>query len=58
MPIDNLAKVFGPTVIGYSCADPDHLAIFSETAVQKDVRISFERLNRNETEQFIFPRYL
>lgn len=38
MPIDNLAKVFGPTVIGYSSADPDHHAIFSETAIQKDVR--------------------
>lgn len=37
MPIENLAKIFGPTVLGYSCADPDHHAILSETMVQKDV---------------------
>lgn len=37
MPIDNLAKIFGPTILGYSCADPDHHAILSETMVQKDV---------------------
>jgi Rac GTPase-activating protein 1 len=22
MPITNLAKIFGPTIIGYSCPDP------------------------------------
>lgn len=37
MPIENLAKIFGPTILGYSCADPDHHAILSETMVQKDV---------------------
>lgn len=40
MPIENLAKIFGPTVLGYSCADPDHHAILSETMVQKDVNTS------------------
>lgn len=40
MPIENLAKIFGPTVLGYSCADPDHHAILSETMVQKDVSVT------------------
>lgn len=42
MPISNLAKIFGPTIVGYSCADPDHHAILSETLVQKDVSIFFK----------------
>lgn len=41
MPISNLAKIFGPTIVGYSCADPDHHAILSETLVQKDVSVFF-----------------
>lgn len=43
MPTDNLAKIFGPTVLGYSSADPDHHAIFTETMIQKDV--SFDKTN-------------
>ena len=23
MPVSNLAKIFGPTIIGYSCPEPD-----------------------------------
>lgn len=37
MPISNLAKIFGPTIVGYSSADPDQHAIFTETMIQKDV---------------------
>ena len=39
MPISNLAKVFGPTVIGYSQADPDYTTILSETYIQQNVNI-------------------
>lgn len=34
MPIDNLSKVFGPTIIGYSCSDPDPETLLSETRKQ------------------------
>ncbi|KAH9513397.1 Rac GTPase-activating protein 1 [Bulinus truncatus] len=37
MPASNLAKVFGPTVIGYSCAEPDPTQIMSETRKQNQV---------------------
>lgn len=48
MPTENLAKIFGPTVLGYSSADPDHHAIFTETMIQRDVSFAqqiFENLN-------------
>lgn len=38
---DNLAKIFGPTVLGYSRADPDQHEIFTQTMIQKDVSINF-----------------
>lgn len=44
MPSENLAKIFGPTVLGYSSADPDQHAIFTETMIQRDVSSA-----RNET---------
>lgn len=37
MPSENLAKIFGPTILGYSSADPDQHAIFTETMIQRDV---------------------
>lgn len=37
MPIGNLAKVFGPTVVGYSCPDPEPMKIMSETHKQNKV---------------------
>lgn len=37
MPVSNLAKVFGPTIVGYSSADPDQHAIFTETIIQASV---------------------
>lgn len=37
MPISNLAKVFGPTVVGYSSAEPDSQAMFTETMIQAKV---------------------
>lgn len=34
MPVSNLAKVFGPTVIGYSSAEPDPMRMLTETGKQ------------------------
>ncbi|XP_055301082.1 rac GTPase-activating protein 1-like [Sitodiplosis mosellana] len=53
MPIENLAKIFGPTVLGYSCADPDHHAILSETMVQKDVMENLLNIPANFWARFI-----
>lgn len=38
MPISNLSKIFGPTVLGYSSLEPDQHAIFTETMIQAEVR--------------------
>lgn len=37
MPIDSLAKMFGPTIVGYSSDDLDPGSMFSETAQQAKV---------------------
>ncbi|KAK7010479.1 rac GTPase-activating protein 1-like isoform X1 [Biomphalaria glabrata] len=37
MPASNLAKVFGPTVVGYSCAEPEPMQIMNETRKQNQV---------------------
>lgn len=47
MPASNLAKVFGPTVIGYSVPDPEPLQMINETKYQAMVMFidkSFETL--------------
>lgn len=38
MPISNLAKVFGPTLVGYSCQHPSPSSMLSETKNQVAVR--------------------
>jgi Rac GTPase-activating protein 1 len=40
MPLTNFAKIFGPTIVGYSCADPDQHKMFAETQVQFSVMFS------------------
>lgn len=37
MPLTNFAKIFGPTIVGYSTADPDTHAMFAETQIQFSV---------------------
>ncbi|KAK3757669.1 hypothetical protein RRG08_000178 [Elysia crispata] len=37
MPAGNLAKVFGPTVVGYSCPEPAPMQIMTETRRQNQV---------------------
>nr|XP_054767647.1 rac GTPase-activating protein 1-like isoform X2 [Lytechinus pictus] len=34
MPVSNLAKVFGPTIIGHGCPDPDPMLMLSDTRIQ------------------------
>lgn len=49
MPISNLAKIFGPTVVGYSKKEPDYAAILGETAIQQNVSINtFGNLFKND----------
>ncbi|KAK7111103.1 rac GTPase-activating protein 1-like isoform X2 [Littorina saxatilis] len=47
MPIGNLAKVFGPTLIGYSCPEPEPMQMISETRKQAMV---MENLLQLETD--------
>ncbi|XP_050419194.1 rac GTPase-activating protein 1 isoform X2 [Patella vulgata] len=37
MPSSNLSKVFGPTVVGYSCAEPEPMQMINETRRQNMV---------------------
>jgi hypothetical protein len=37
MPASNLARVFGPTIVGYSSANPTPLGILNETKQQPPV---------------------
>ena len=39
MTVDNLARVFGPTLIGYSTKDPEPLQMLNETPVQVMVSV-------------------
>ena len=39
MPVSNLAKVLGPTIIGYSSADPTPMQMITETKKQANVSI-------------------
>lgn len=47
MPISNLAKVFGPTIVGYSKQEPDHATILGETIIQQNVSNHFLRIFTN-----------
>lgn len=37
MGVDNLCKIFGPTLVGYSCPDPQPLQTVNETGTQQAV---------------------
>jgi Rac GTPase-activating protein 1 len=37
MPATNLAKIFGPTIVGYSSVDPEPVAMLNETKKQAAV---------------------
>lgn len=39
MPIANIAKVFAPTLVGYSCSKPEPVQMLSEAKIQPKVRM-------------------
>ncbi|KAH8304410.1 rac GTPase-activating protein 1 [Drosophila kikkawai] len=53
MPIDNIALIFGPTIVGYSSADPDPHAIYTEVFTQKQVMKALLELSASFWEQYI-----
>lgn len=40
MPLSNFAKVFAPTIVGYSSAEPEEHKMFAETQIQYSVMFS------------------
>lgn len=53
MPLENLAKIFGPTLIGYSNPEPTPSALFSETTNQFQVMESLLKLPESYWLSFI-----
>ena len=41
MNVVNLARVFGPTLVGHSCSDPEPLQMLNDTKLQPAVRINW-----------------
>ena len=41
MPASNLSKILGPTILGYSCPEPNPTAMLAETGLQS---IAMEKL--------------
>jgi len=39
MPVQSLAKVFGPTIVGYSSVEAEPMKMFAETAKQAKVSL-------------------
>lgn len=44
MPVSNLARVFGPTIVGYSSAEAEPMKMFAETT--KQAKVCHVRLHR------------
>jgi Rac GTPase-activating protein 1 len=44
MPASNLAKIFGPTIVGYSTSDPEPIAMLNETKQQAMVRTALRQI--------------
>uniref|UniRef100_A0A2P2I6F6 Rac GTPase-activating protein 1-like n=1 Tax=Hirondellea gigas TaxID=1518452 RepID=A0A2P2I6F6_9CRUS len=53
MTAGNFAKVFGPTVIGYSVYDPEPQMVLLETASQQNVMANLLSISRDYWENFI-----
>lgn len=53
MPITNIAKVFGPTIVGYSSANPDTYAIYTETVLQFTVLESLLNIPTDYWSQYL-----
>ncbi|XP_056007736.1 rac GTPase-activating protein 1-like isoform X2 [Ostrea edulis] len=62
MPLSNLAKVFGPTIIGYSVPDPEPLQMINETKYQSmvmekmfEIPVDYWESYLNVEEENIYP---
>lgn len=53
MPLDNIARVFGPTIVGYSSPDPDQHAIFTEVYTQYMVMLNLLKIPFEYWSQFV-----
>lgn len=54
MPSTNFAKIFGPTIVGYSTHEPDQHAMFAETQVQYSVMFALLNVPTEYWNKFIF----
>ncbi|XP_066583719.1 rac GTPase-activating protein 1 [Prorops nasuta] len=55
MPISNLAKVFGPTLVGYSCLEPTAISMLSETRNQAAIVESLLKIPSDYWANFVNP---
>lgn len=62
MPLTNLAKVFGPTIVGYSVPDPEPLQMINETKYQAmvmekmfEIPVDYWESYLNVDEENIYP---
>ncbi|EDW60745.1 rac GTPase-activating protein 1 [Drosophila virilis] len=53
MPIDNISKIFGPTIMGYSSRDPDQHALYTEVFTQTQVMKSLLELPGTFWQQYL-----
>ncbi|KAF2896541.1 hypothetical protein ILUMI_09632 [Ignelater luminosus] len=53
MPVENLARVFGPTIVGYSSSNPNPSALFTETEKQRMVMENLINLPNDYWESFV-----
>lgn len=53
MPVQNLARVFGPTIVGYSCSDLEQHALFAETGIQVAVMEKLLSIKTEYWSQFL-----
>ncbi|KAG7211007.1 hypothetical protein KM043_016375 [Ampulex compressa] len=58
MPISNLAKVFGPTLVGYSCQEPSPTSMLSETKNQVAIVESLLKIPSDYWANFVNPENL
>ncbi|XP_034178181.1 rac GTPase activating protein tumbleweed [Osmia lignaria lignaria] len=58
MPISNLAKVFGPTLVGYSCQEPSPTSLLTETKNQAAIVESLLKIPSDYWANFVNPENL
>ncbi|XP_043258750.1 rac GTPase-activating protein 1 [Colletes gigas] len=58
MPISNLAKVFGPTLVGYSCQEPSPTSLLSETKNQVAIVENLLKIPSDYWANFVNPENL